>query len=481
MVSVQAASHSSFKSKPGPLALFAFEDAGLQGASFLGAGTRRDLLRRAREEEGFKGKSGQTASVTYQNRRYVLAGLGKKGEFSPETLRRAAGLACRFCSKRFPEVWLSPPEPVQAAAEGVLLGSYRFEKYRKPDDDLILTAVHFLPGAASGSSLEAALQKARTYAEAVAYVRDLVNEGPSEKRPEFFAKAAMGLASQGVQATLVDGEQARKLGMGAFLGVARGSSAPPYFIHLVYKPKGRPAKKVGLIGKGITFDSGGLSLKPAQAMETMKMDMAGGATVLSVLRTLPKLKSRAEVHGFIPVTYNMPGPDAIKPGDIVRAMNGKTIEILNTDAEGRLILADALSYACRQKLDILIDVATLTGAALVALGSSVTAAMTNDSKTLEPFFRISKRTGERIWELPLIQEYKEHIKSSVADLQNISKVRGEAGTIIGGLFLQEFVDGAPWIHFDIAGPAWTAKDAPYCPEGGTGVLVRTLLEYLTNP
>ena len=210
------------------------------------------------------------------------------------------------------------------------------------------------------------------------------------------------------------------------------------------------------------------------------MDMHGAATVLGVFRALAKLDVRAEVHGITPLTYNMPGPDAMKPGDVLKAMNGKTIEILNTDAEGRLILADALVYATKQKFDLIIDLATLTGAAVVALGSGVTAAMTNNKAGLAKIMAASRKTGERIWELPLPKEYKKMIESKVADIQNIGNVRGEAGTITAGLFLQEFVDEKPWVHLDIAGPAWTNGSHPYCTPGGTGVMVRTLIEYLLS-
>jgi leucyl aminopeptidase len=235
-----------------------------------------------------------------------------------------------------------------------------------------------------------------------------------------------------------------------------------------------------LVGKGITFDSGGLSLKPAQGMETMKMDMAGAGVILGVFKAIPSLKPKVEIHGLLAVTENMPGGRAAKPGDVFKAMNGKTIEVLNTDAEGRLVLADALSYAVKQKPDAIIDLATLTGACITALGSLVAGAMSNDEALLADIQKAGKESGEQFWPLPLVPEYKEGIQSKVADLQNISSVRGEAGTIIGGLFLQEFVDGKPWIHLDIAGPAWAARDFYYLTPGGTGFAVRTLLHYLLN-
>ncbi|MEK7656666.1 MAG: M17 family metallopeptidase, partial [Elusimicrobiota bacterium] len=292
------------------------------------------------------------------------------------------------------------------------------------------------------------------------------------------AEAAKGLAGSGVTVRVIEKEEAADLRLGSFLGVARGSVHPPALVHLIYKPKGAK-KKIALVGKGITFDSGGLSLKPPQGMETMKCDMAGAALVLGVFKVLARLKPKVEVHGYAVMTYNLPAADAYKPGDVLRARNGKTIEVLNTDAEGRLVLADALCLAAEEKPDAIVDFATLTGAVLIALGSSVTGAMTNDKALLARLSSASRLADEPLWELPLPKEYEENIKGKIADLQNIGKVRGEAGTLIGGLFLREFVGSVPWVHLDIAGTAWTDSEKPYCPAGGTGAPVRTVLEYLS--
>ena len=284
---------------------------------------------------------------------------------------------------------------------------------------------------------------------------------------------------EGVTVELIDKARAEELGMGSFLGVARGSAEPPVMAHLVYKPKSAK-KKVAFVGKGIVFDSGGLSLKPPQSMETMKMDMAGAASVLALFKILPRLAPKVEVHGVVAFTYNMPGPDAVKPGDVLRASNGKTIEVLNTDAEGRLILADALVYAGKQGVDSIIDLATLTGAVIIALGSKVTGVMGNNPALMRQLRAAAERADEPVCELPLLPDYKENVKGYIADLLNIGRARGEAGSIIGGLFLQEFVDGKPWIHMDIAGTAWTDGEGPYTPKGGTGNPVRTLVEYVTS-
>ena len=291
--------------------------------------------------------------------------------------------------------------------------------------------------------------------------------------------------------------QCEKLGMGAYLGVAKGSDHEPYFIHLVYKPphlaSGHPlpavlqgegrvrVKKIAIVGKGITFDSGGLSLKPAQHMETMKLDMAGCAAVLGIFSALPKLKPNVEVHGISAVCENMPSGRAMKPGDIVRTISGKTIEVLNTDAEGRLTLADAFGYVNKfVKPDAMIDMATLTGACMVALGEEVAGYMGNDRALLDNVKKASEASGERAWELPLIEEYRDQTKSHVADFSNITPSR-YGGAITAGLFLEAFVEKKSWVHMDIAGPAWADKEViPYMPKGGTGFGVRTMLELLKS-
>ncbi len=483
MIQLKATPWSAVRDADTPLGIFAYEDAGIAGAAVLPPKARRALWDHAKAE-GFKGGAGETVSFHgndgAKNRRLLLVGLGKRKDASAETVRRSAASLGQFARKRFPTIAVLLPGDAQPASEGLLLSSYRFEEYKKPDADAQLAEVQIVVEApAQRARLESSLNRAALFSEAVAFARDLVNRGPSDKSPESLGKAAKDMSGGPLTVQLIGREEAEKLGMGSYLSVARGSTVPPCFVHLTYRPKGAK-RKIGLVGKGITFDSGGLSLKPPQSMEEMKMDMAGAALVLGVFKVLERLKVKAEVQGFCAFTYNMPGPDATKPGDVVRAMNGKTIEVLNTDAEGRLVLADALVYAGRQNLDALLDFATLTGAALVALGSNITAAMANDKALLGRFNAAAKRAGEDIWELPLVKEYKDRIKSNVADLRNISKVRVEAGTIIGGLFLQEFVDGKPWVHFDIAGPAWANGDGPYCPEGGTGALVRSTLEYLAT-
>jgi len=480
LITASAISLSASLESSMPLGLFVFEDAGFIDGSYSTPAGRKELLGLAKDES-FKGKPGECVSIlwgTEKKRRHILVGLGKKKDYSSEVLRRASGSLIYFAKNRYPAVAvLAPGNGLQIVAEGLNLASYRFEEYKKEEAGVLASTHIVVLKSADRRRVESALAKAALASEAVCLVRDLVNRGPSDKTPQSLADLARSLAGPEISTTIINREEAADLGMGSFLGVARGSAVEPTFIHMVYKPKGAK-RKIGLVGKGITFDSGGLSLKPPASMETMKMDMAGAASVLGIFKILPRLKIKAEVQGFCAVTYNMPGPDALKPGDIVKAMNGKTIEVLNTDAEGRLVLADALVYATRQKLDSIIDLATLTGAVVVALGSEVTGAMGNNKPLMAKLKAAADAADEILCELPLVKDYKDGIKSSIADLQNIGKKRGEAGSIIGGLFLEEFVDSVPWVHLDIAGTAWADGGMAYCPKGGTGSVVRTLIEYL---
>jgi leucyl aminopeptidase len=295
------------------------------------------------------------------------------------------------------------------------------------------------------------------------------------------ARRAAEIAEDGgLGLRVMERAECAKMGMGAFVGVAQGSEEPPKFIHLTYTPKGRPRRRVVLIGKGITFDSGGLDLKTADGMLRMKDDMSGAAGVLGIFQALPQLRPPVEVHGLIAATENMPSGTAQRPGDIVRAMNGLTIEIGNTDAEGRLTLADALAYAVREiKPDEMVDMATLTGAVVIALGQGLSGVMASDDALATRLLAAAETAGERMWRLPLHEEYKDGLKSEVADLNNISSQRG-AGAIVAGLFMREFTEGVPWAHLDIAGTAFTERELPLGPKGATGVGVRTLLGYLVD-
>ncbi|HVC64665.1 MAG TPA: leucyl aminopeptidase, partial [Candidatus Dormibacteraeota bacterium] len=354
---------------------------------------------------------------------------------------------------------------------------YLKEKSPKSLDALAVIEPERRSQAAAGEGMRAG----EIWAAAVCLARDLVNEPANVVTPAYLAGRAQEIARAGhLGLKVLEREDCAKLGMGAYVGVAQGSEEPPKFIHLTYTPAGRARRRVAIIGKGITFDSGGLDLKSADGMLRMKDDMAGAAAVLGLFQALGRLKPPVEVHGLIAATENMPSGTAQRPGDIVRAMNGLTIEIGNTDAEGRLTLADALAYAVEHiKPDEMIDMATLTGAVVIALGQGVSGMMASDDGLASRVLAAADGAGERMWRLPLHDEYKDGLKSDVADLNNISSQRG-AGAIVAGLFMREFTAGVPWLHLDIAGTAFTERDLALGPKGATGVGVRTLLTYLSN-
>ena len=474
-----------------PVVLGVFQTDGEPVWTRRAAAWPRSLLAGARDD-GFTGKTGETHLIAGPGVRaaekILLVGLGKKEAADGQSLRLfAAGAFRRLAGTRWttarivvPDDVLPPADAAQAVAEGIGLAAYRFDKHRsKPADDVLLKDIvlDVLP-----VDLRAADDRVRIgslWAEAVSCARDLINEPPSHKRPVVLGRWAQSLASGRIRVRVYGKRELEKMGAGALLGVNRGSAHPPVLVHLHYAPKGKPRRRVAFVGKGITFDSGGLSLKPADGMMTMKYDMAGAATVLSIFKILGRLAPDVEVHGVAPVTENMPGPDAYKPGDVVRAMNGKTIEVLNTDAEGRVVLADALTFAARLNVDEILDVATLTGAATVALGKNIAACLSNTPRMTEGLRAAADAAGEKLWPLPLEATYRDHLRSKVADLKNIGNP-GEAGTIIGGLFLEEFVAGKPWAHIDMAGVGWNAAGTPTSAPGATGAVVRTFLNYLRS-
>jgi leucyl aminopeptidase len=462
-------------------------------SGFLNApGKANEAIRKSLEEEGFQGKEGQ-AAVSHPSegelaKRIIVLGLGPKMEIKAETLRRAGGrLARKAREVRVEEIFLEWPRSfkgdfLKAFAEGLILGSYQFTRYKTQLKDAPKGIQKLILKVSPEALTDAkkTVHTAESYCEGTLLARDLINGAPSDVTPKVLADHARKIAKGPVKLKLYTKSDLRRMGAGGILGVNIGSALDPFLIHLHYKPSGKSKKSVAIVGKGITFDSGGLSLKPAGAMETMKMDMSGAAAVLGIFSQLTKLRPNVEVHGIIPTTENMPGGRAYKPGDVLKALNGKTMEVLNTDAEGRLILSDALSYAVQQKVDQIIDMATLTGACVVALGALVTGAMGNDAGLLEQVKEATETEGEPIWELPLVKEYRDDIKSKVADIKNIGGGR-EAGSIIGGLFLQEFVGDTPWVHLDIAGPAYLEREfpaVPYLTFGGTGLMVRSLLTFL---
>ena len=418
----------------------------------------------------------------------LLIGIGGESEIATDTWRKAGARARREAAGIGAEdvaLFFAPGKNAESAAaalvEGAQLAAYQFNKYRSnakaPSEIKSLTL--FRPGLKQGAALQKAVETAQTIIPAVFLARDLVNEPPSVATARFLGdQAARACHGRGLSVEVWSKKKIASMKLAGLLAVNRGSQEEPRFIRIHYKPMGRPKKKVALIGKGITFDSGGLSLKPSKSMETMKLDMAGGAAVIATMSCLPKLGLDIEVTGYVPTTDNLPGHNAQKPGDVIEYLNGKTIEVLNTDAEGRLILADALALAARQKPDYMINVATLTGACMVALGNQVAGLFSNNQPLADALLRGAEETGEKLWQLPLVKEYKDSIKSSVADMKNIGGAHG--GAIIAALILQEFVADVPWAHLDIAGPAFAEGDNLVCPKGGTGFGVRTLTNFLSS-
>jgi leucyl aminopeptidase len=452
----------------------------------------RGLVSEVLEAEKFQARSGQATHLHTGGRvraaRLVLVGLGKRGDLDAETVRRAAAagvrrardLGARAVAVEVLGDRLPPRARAQAVAEGAILGAYTFDRYkREKPDKRVASLVVVEADARRARDVADGARVGETFARATCFARDLVNAPANDVHPTHLAKVAAEVAREArLRLRVYDRAECQRLGMGAFLGVAAGSAQPPKFIHLAYVPPGRPRKRVAIIGKGITFDSGGLDLKTADGMLRMKDDMSGAAAVLAVMRALPALRPPVEVHGLVAATENMPSGSAIRPGDVLRAMNGTTIEVGNTDAEGRLTLADALCYAATKvRADEMIDLATLTGACVVALGPSCSGLFANDQALADRLLAAATAAGERLWQLPLLDEYREHLKSDVADLVNTGPRGG--GAINAGLFLKEFAGDRPWAHLDIAGPAFVEKDAPLGPKGATGVPVRTILAYLT--
>ncbi len=441
---------------------------------------------------GFTGKEGETLLFHTQgrlpSRSVLLMGLGRAESMELETWRRLAGKSGKEAKSQGAKhlAWFfaagqGRDEVLTAVGEGVSLSGYAFDKYKSEKNGKPAVETLTLAGTElqKNAPLTKALEVVQKTVPGVFLARDLVNEPASVSTPTYLAEQAAKLSrGNGLKSEILGLNKIKTAKMNGLLAVARGSEEEPRFIKLVYQPTGKPRKKVALVGKGLTFDSGGLSLKPAKSMETMKLDMSGGATVLGVMQVISQLKPQVQVTGYVPATENMPSGTAQKPGDIIRYSNGKTVEVLNTDAEGRLILADALIQAVQEKPDVIIDLATLTGACVVALGGQIAGLFSNNPELAEALLRCSKETGEPLWLLPLVKEYREDIRSSVADIKNVGS--GNAGAIAAALFLEEFVGGLPWAHLDIAGPAFAEKDSAYIAKGGTGFGVRTLVRYLLS-
>lgn len=446
--------------------------------------------------EEFKGRSNTTALIHTFGRlpadRLVLVGLGKQKEFTIEKLRQASAVSASFArdkgfkaavtSLHLHDVSGAGSEEVgQAVAEGSLLALYRFGKYKTEKDAVqelskqLETLILPERDKQRRSDLEKGAAAGEKIATAVGYARDLVSEPAGELTPLAMADRAKELARRhGFKCTILMPDQIKRLKMGAFLAVAQGSHQPPRFVVLEYKGGKASEKPLVFVGKAITFDSGGISIKPSEGMGEMKDDMSGGAAVLGAISAAAMLKLPLNIVGLVPATENLPGGSAYKPGDVLRSMSGLTIEVISTDAEGRLILSDALAYAARYKPAAIIDLATLTGACVIALGHVNTGLMGNNEDLMKKIEAAAQMTAEKVWRLPMDDEYAEQIKSDIADVKNVGG--RPAGTITAGWFLKKFAGDFPWAHLDIAGTAWTTEAKPYVPKGSTGVGVRLLTQ-----
>ncbi len=426
--------------------------------------------------------------------RLFLLGLGKPVEMTLDRLRQGLGrAACRVREIELTHFSMpvdgeivsgaSVQAQSQAMAEGVILGLYQFQIYKTDRENLpkeMKKATWIAIRKEDLSEIEEGVWRGKIVAEGVNYVRDLCNTPSNVITPSRLAEEAKTIGADfHLSVEVLERSDIERLGMGGLLGVARGTCEPPKFIVLEYQGGKRKARPVVLVGKSVTFDSGGISLKPSDNMEQMKYDMTGGATVLGTMKVAAQLKLPVNIVGLLPATDNMPSGTAIHPGDVVTILSGKTVEVINTDAEGRLCLADALSYGARYNPIAMIDLATLTGACVVALGHHAMALLGNNDKLLSLLKKGGEETGERTWELPLWDAYMDQIKSDIADLKNTGGRPG--GTITAGLFLKQFVGEIPWAHFDIAGTSWNGeKPRPYIPKGSTGTGLRLLVWYLTT-
>jgi leucyl aminopeptidase len=417
-------------------------------------------------------------------KRLLLLGGGKANSFSAFELRRLAGAAVRTLKARglrsfaivAPETGLKADEAVKSIVEGAIIGNFDSNTYQTDRKDQKIDALTVV-ARGDQAKLQEAMDEARILGESQNFTRDLVNEPSNHMTPTILAERARKMADEvGLKCEIYGAEKIKELKMGAFWSVAQGSDEPPALIVLRYEPAGAPEKPVlGLVGKGVTFDTGGISIKPADGMEKMKYDMPGGATMIGAMRAIALLKPKAKVTAIICATENMPSGKAQKPGDVQIAMSGKSIEIINTDAEGRLVLADGLHYARQLGCTHLIDAATLTGAVVVALGYTNAGVFANDDTMYERFSQALSKAGEKMWRMPLDDEYKEQIRSNIADIMNTGGRYG--GAITAAMFLKEFAEDTPWLHLDIAGTAWMEDQKPWIAKGPSGIAVRSLVEF----
>jgi leucyl aminopeptidase len=449
------------------------------------SGLLQDLI----DEADFKGKEGTTAVIrvgrTGPVRKLALVGLGSSDHLKLESLRRGVASAARIAKREkcktlgisFPMWNNAPDRTAQALTEGVLLALHHDTRFKSDNEpNFQVEAVHLLELAGQ----DAALAIGQRITDGVILARDMVSAPPNVITPLALADLATELAeTYGLSLKILERAECEDLGMGAFLGVAQASDLPPKFIHLVYKPDGTPRRKLAIVGKGLTFDSGGLNLKgPGSGIEMMKIDMGGAAATFGAAKAIAQIKPDVEVHFISAATENMISGHAMRPGDILTASNGKTIEVNNTDAEGRLTLADALVFADKLGLDAMVDLATLTGACVVALGEDIAGLWSPDEALAESLATAADEAGEKLWRMPMEEKYFDGLKSVVADMKNTGPRPG--GSITAALFLKQFVSETAWAHLDVAGPVWTDKENAYNNPGGTGYGVRTLVQWVLS-
>lgn len=454
------------------------------------------LIADVMEAEEFKGDSGQTALLRFAPEgkvkagRLLLVGVGDKSSYKKASVAMLSGTATRYLRKRniksfalLPRSSGSAVDTAQYAVQGFITSQFELDKYKTKDKNSKSVETLFVcVEKAKSADLNKGIARGQAIGESMNFTRDLANEPPNILTPTEMAKRAQAMAKEfGLKCEILDEAQMIKMGMGSLMSVSIGSEQPAKLIVLRYTPARSTARGelIALVGKGITFDTGGISLKPGEGMDAMKYDMTGGGTVLGTMRAIAQLKPTVPVLGIVAAVENMPDGKASRPSDVVTAMTGKTIEILNTDAEGRLILADAVAYAEQQGATRIVDMATLTGAVIIALGDQNTGIMGNDQRLVNEIVACGKDNGEGYWQLPLSAEYSKQIRSDIADIKNIGP-RGKAGTIMGAVFIQEFVDKAKWAHLDIAGTAWYDSVRPHQAKGPTGVAIRTLISLVEN-
>ncbi len=439
--------------------------------------------------QNFNGEFGKRVSVdsisNYKFNDLCIIGLGEKNKFDSIAAYRIGNIIASKLKNLSESVAVDlsnlPKEYFGIIIEGIVVGCYEYNRFKTKKQSVCkINVVDFYSKKISSSLFKSKVNEAKSISSSISLTRDLVNDPPNKLTPEILADHALRISknSDVLSCRVYDENELSEMGMGALRAVSLGSDNPPRFIHLSYTPKNKTKKQIAIVGKGITFDSGGLCLKPADSMRTMKMDMAGSAVVLGVMKSVAELKPKVAVHGLIPTTENMTGGLAYKPDDVIEVLNGKTVEIINTDAEGRLALSDALSFAVKNKMTEIVDLATLTGACIVGLGMFTAGVLGNNQKLIKSVLDSAERTGEKMWQLPLDEELSSEIKSNVADIKNSGSRWG--GAITAALFLQHFVGDTPWVHIDIAGPSFIEKPNDWYPYGGTGFGVKTIVDYLMS-